>query len=76
MAGLEDGMVCIKTHGKEAGRKAVIIDFDKKTGIATIIGPHVKKRKCNTNHLLPTGQKVKVKKTSTQKELAELLKVK
>ncbi len=74
MTGLEAGMVCIKTHGKEAGRKAVVLNFDKKTGIAIIEGPYVKKRKCNLKHLLPVGKKVSVKKGLSKKQLAELLK--
>jgi len=74
MAGMEPGMVCIKTHGKEAGKKAVVLEYDKKAGIAVIEGPHLKKRKCNAKHLLPTGKKVSVKKNATKKELAELLK--
>jgi len=73
MVGLETGMVCVKTHGKEAGRKAVVLEFDKKTGIALIEGPFVKKRKCNAKHLLPTGQGVSVKKGATKKEIAKLL---
>lgn len=74
MPGIETGMVCVKTHGKEAGKKAVIVDLDKKTGFVTIEGPSIKKRKCNPMHLLPTGQKITVKKNTTKKELEELLK--
>ena len=74
MSGIETGMVCIKTHGKEAGKKAVIFDIDKKTGFVTIEGPSLKKRKCNPRHLLPTGQKIAIKKNTTKKELEELLK--
>jgi len=74
MAGMEQGMVCVKTQGKEAGKKCVVLDFDKKTGMATVEGPFVKKRKCNPKHLVPTGKKVAVKKSAGKKELAELLK--
>ena len=74
MPGIEAGMVCIKTHGKEAGKKAVIIEVDKKTGFVTIEGPMIKKRKCNPKHVLPTGKKVTAKKNMTKKELEELLK--
>jgi len=74
MPGIEAGMVCIKTQGKEAGKKVIVLDTDKKTGFLTIEGPHVKKRKCNPRHLLPTGQKVTAKKGMTKKDLEELLK--
>ncbi len=58
MAGLEPGMVCVKTTGREAGKRVVVIEFDKKKGLAVIDGPLVKKRKCNAKHLLPTGKKI------------------
>ena len=73
MAGLEKGMVCIKTRGKEAGRKVVIVDFDSKKYEATIDGPLVKKRKCNAKHLLPTGQKIDSAKIKTDMDFKELL---
>lgn len=74
MPGLEEGTVCIKTRGREAGKRMVVLDFDKKTGMATVQGPNVKKRKCNPRHLLLTGKKVSVKKNLTKKELEELIK--
>ncbi len=73
MLGLEAGMVCVKTHGREAGKKCVVLDFDKKSGTAIIEGPFVKKRKCNPKHLMPLGRKVSVKKGMKREELAELL---
>ncbi len=74
MAGLEPGTVCVKTHGKEAGRKVVVLEFDKKTGLAVIEGPYVKKRKCNLKHLMPLEKKVAVKKGMKKEELAKLIK--
>jgi len=73
MAGLETGMVCIKTKGKEAGRKAVIVELGKNAEHAIIEGPFVKKRKCNIKHLLPTGKRIELKKKASKKEIAELL---
>ena len=57
MAGLEAGMVCVKTHGRQAGKRVIVLEFDKKTGMAIVEGPFVRKRKCNARHLLPTGKK-------------------
>jgi len=74
MPGLEEGTVCIKTHGKEAGRKCIVIDFDKKTGKITVEGPQVKKRKCNPKHLMPLKKKIAVKKGMKKEEIAKLLK--
>ena len=73
MAGLEKGMVCIKTTGKEAGRKVVIVDFDRKKYEATVDGPLVKRRKCNAKHLLPTGQKIPAAKIKANMDFKELL---
>ena len=73
MAGLEKGMVCVKTRGKEAGRKVIIVDFDRKKYEATVDGPLVKRRKCNAKHLLPTGQKIPAAKIKTNMDFKELL---
>lgn len=67
MAGLAVGMVCIKIKGREAGRKVVILEFDKKKGRALIEGQFVRKRKCNVMHLLPTGEKVDPEKLEFKK---------
>jgi len=71
MALLEIGSVCIKTCGKEAGEKAVILEIinDKQV---MVIGSKVKKRKCNKAHLVPIGEKISVTKSITQKELQKL----
>ena len=61
MTGLMDvGRVCVKTRGKEAGKKCVITELiDKK--FVVIAGPGVKKRKCNIAHLEPTPKVIDVK---------------
>jgi len=74
MAGLEAGLGCVKTHGKEAGKTVVVLEFDKKTGFAVVVGPFVKKKKCNFRHLMPLGKTVAVKKNMDRKEIAEILK--
>ena len=74
MTGFETGTVCIKTRGKEAGRKVAVLEFDKKTGMAVIEGPKVKKRKCNPKHLLPIGKKIDVKKGMKKEDFQKLFK--
>ncbi|MDD5148293.1 MAG: 50S ribosomal protein L14e [Candidatus ainarchaeum sp.] len=74
MSGIEVGTVCIKTRGREAGSKVVVVDFDAKSQFAIIDGPKIKRRKCNLRHLFPTTQKIGIKKNSEKKEIAELLK--
>ena len=66
---LEIGSVCIKLCGREAGEQAVVLEkVDEK--YVSIIGPRVRKRKCNIYHLFPTGKTIKITKSVTQKELA------
>jgi len=70
MRGVEVGSICIKTAGREAGQKAVVLE-EAKGGIVVIEGPYIKKRKCNIAHLFPTGKTIKVTKSMTKKELLE-----
>lgn len=54
---MEVGRVCIKLRGREAGRKAVIVEAGKDKDFVVIEGPHVRKRKVNPRHLLLTEEK-------------------
>ncbi len=72
MRALEVGSVCVKTTGREAGNRAVVLDnVDDK--FVLILGPKVRKRKCNVLHLIPIGKKVSVSKSVTQKEIEKML---
>lgn len=77
MKTIDIGMICIKTIGREAGKKCVTIDVIDKN-FALITGPKevtgVKRRRVNVKHLLPTEEVVKIKKESTDKEIVEALK--
>jgi large subunit ribosomal protein L14e len=72
MKAIDVGSVCIKTTGREAGEKAVVLEILGPT-MVTIIGPKVRKRKCNILHLLPTGKKIEVNSKITQKEVAKMI---
>ncbi len=74
MSGLNVGTVCVKTAGRTAGQKVVVLEFDKEKHAAVIMGENVKKKKCSLRHLLPLNKTIKVSKNISQKELAELLK--
>ena len=52
---IEKGSVCIKTSGREAGEKAVVLEVVDEN-FAVIEGPKIRKRKCNIAHLFPTGE--------------------
>lgn len=58
---IQVGTVCYKTRGREAGKKVVIVGFDKETGMAVVSGERARTRKCNLLHLWPTKETVDVK---------------
>ncbi|MCK4883822.1 MAG: 50S ribosomal protein L14e [Candidatus Diapherotrites archaeon] len=72
MAVLEAGRVCIKTVGKEAGQKCVVITVDDEKNV-TIVGKNVKKRKCNITHLEPTNQQIDISGLNTPEQIIEKL---
>lgn len=74
MSGIEIGTVCIKTRGREAGAKVVVVDFDAKSQFVIIDGEKIKRRKCNLRHLFPTTEKISIAKAADKKEILELLK--
>lgn len=72
MAVIETGRVCVKTRGRNTGKKVVVMDVEK--GFAVIDGIGFKKKKCNVLHLFPTTQKIHVTKNSTHEHVEKLLK--
>jgi large subunit ribosomal protein L14e len=70
---LGPGSVCVKTAGRKAGEKVIVLELDKEKCFAVIIGERVKKKKCNLRHLLPTGKEVKAGKGISQKEAGKIL---
>jgi large subunit ribosomal protein L14e len=77
MSVLSVGRICVKKFGREAGRKCVIIDTINKNFVL-ITGPKsitsVKRRRSNINHLIPTQEKIKIKRRLSDEELIEKLK--
>ena len=53
MAGLRNGTACVRTRGRHAGEKVVVVDFDGKSGFAVVEGRDGKKKRCNIMHLFP-----------------------
>ena len=62
MAGIEIGTVCYKLSGRRAGKKVVIVGFDKASGMAIIEAEAKNPRKCNLKHLWTTDEIIKVAK--------------
>lgn len=76
MAAIEIGRICVKTRGREAGRKCVIIDiiddrFVLITGPKDISG--VKRRRANIKHLEPTEHKINIKADASDEEVKKAL---
>jgi len=65
MSSMEAGNICVKTAGRGAGNKVVVVEkIDE--NFVIVQGAKVKKRKCNISHLFPTGKKVDAKKLSKE----------
>ena len=64
--------MCVKTSGREAGMKCVIVDVIDKNFVL-VTGPPkltgVKRRRTNVKHLEPTSEAVEVKKGATDEEV-------
>lgn len=77
MSVLEIGRICIKTKGRESGRRCVVVDIVDKNFVV-VSGPKeltgIKRRRVNINHLEPTEEKINIKRNATDEEIKELLK--
>lgn len=73
---VEVGRICVKTHGRETGKKCVVVErVDKNFMLVT--GPQevtgVRRRRVNVDHLAPTKQKVNVKPGADDKTVSKAL---
>lgn len=69
---IEIGRLCVKIAGRDAGKKAVIIDIlDDKY---VLIDGETRRRKCNILHLEPLNQALKIEKNASHEEVAKVLK--
>jgi len=64
---IEVGKICVKTAGRDAGLKCVIIDIlDDKF---VLIDGETRRRKCNILHLEPLKEVIKIKKNASHEEI-------
>ncbi|MEM0031616.1 MAG: 50S ribosomal protein L14e, partial [Desulfurococcaceae archaeon] len=72
MPAIEVGRICVKTTGREAGRKCVIVDLIDENFVL-ITGPRqlsgVKRRKVNIKHIEPTDKVVKIPRGAGDEEV-------
>jgi large subunit ribosomal protein L14e len=67
----------MKTQGRDAGRRCVVVDLIDKN-FALVTGPKqvtgVRRRRVNVNHLVPLEEKIAIEKGATDEQIAALLK--
>jgi large subunit ribosomal protein L14e len=77
MCAFEIGRICVKTSGREAKKKCVIVNIIDKSFVL-ITGPKdltgVKRRRANVNHLKATDEVIKINRDATDKEITQILK--
>ncbi len=69
---MEVGQVCLKTKGREAGMKVVVLS-NAKGGRVLIDGPKVKRKECNVLHLFPTNDKISIKESASHAEVVKAM---
>ena len=78
MPAIEVGRICIKTRGREAGKKCVIVDLIDKNFVL-ITGPKsltgVRRRRVNIRHLSPTEEKISISRGASDEEVLQALRV-
>ncbi|WXG45483.1 MAG: 50S ribosomal protein L14e [Candidatus Atabeyarchaeum deiterrae] len=76
MVAIEVGRICVKTTGREAGRKCVMVDIVDDSFVL-ITGPKdvngVKRRRVNVRHIEVTNDKIIVKKDASDDEVKKAL---
>ncbi|MEM0002328.1 MAG: 50S ribosomal protein L14e [Desulfurococcaceae archaeon] len=76
MPAIEVGRICVKTTGREAGRKCVIVDLIDENFVL-ITGPRqlsgVKRRKVNIKHIEPTDKVVKIPRGAGDEEVLKAI---
>jgi len=77
MSALDVGRICVKTFGREAGAKCVIVDVVDKSFVL-VTGPKeltgIKRRRANVKHLEATGEALSIQKGSSDAEIISILK--
>ncbi|MEM2226669.1 MAG: 50S ribosomal protein L14e [Candidatus Bathyarchaeia archaeon] len=76
MTAFDIGRICVKTSGREAGKRCVIVDIIDKNFVL-VTGPKdltgVKRRRANVKHLSPTEERVEIKRGASDEEIMKIL---
>jgi large subunit ribosomal protein L14e len=68
---LEVGRICVKTAGREAGSKCVVVEVIDKNFV--VIDGNLRRKRCNITHLEPLTQIAEIKKGASHDEVAKAL---
>ena len=73
---IEVGRICVKSSGRETGRKCVIVDVMDKSFVL-ITGPKkvsgIRRRRVNMNHIEPLQSKVDIKRGASDEDVSSAL---
>jgi len=76
MPAIEIGRVCVKTHGREAGQRCVVVDIVDENFVL-VSGPKkltgVRRRRTNVRHLEPTQEKIQIKTGASDDDLLKTM---
>ncbi|MBR9707098.1 MAG: 50S ribosomal protein L14e [Candidatus Diapherotrites archaeon] len=71
------GRICIKTVGRDAGMKCIVLSEpskNEKKGLAVLVdGVKVRRKNCNVLHLEPLSETVKVKANAPHEDVVKVL---
>lgn len=77
MPAIEIGRICIKTVGREAGQKCIVVDLIDKNFVL-ITGPKkvtgIKRRRSNVNHVKPTEYVIDIDRGASDADVEKALK--
>jgi large subunit ribosomal protein L14e len=76
MPSVEVGRICVKTAGRENGKKCVIVDVMDKS-FAMVTGPKavtgVKRKRVNLSHIMPLQDRIEVARGASDEEVSSAL---
>ena len=64
MAAVDIGRVCVKTQGREKGKKCVVIDVIDRNFVV-VTGPDIKRRRVNMDHIVPLDETVDIQRNAS-----------
>lgn len=72
MSVYEIGRICVKTRGREANYRCVVLNVIDKNNVL-VEGLKVKRRACNIKHLAPTKDKLDISKEESSDKLKKTI---